>query len=605
VYKARHTLLNRLVALKVLAADRTNQPQVLARFLHEMEAVGALHHPNVVGAIDAGVALGKHYLVMELVDGVDLARLVSARGPLPVADACELIRQAALGLEHASQKGLVHRDIKPSNLMLDRDGCVKLLDLGLALLSPSARGDPDPDLTDPGQFMGTAAYMAPEQACDPHAADIRSDIYSLGCAFYFLLSGSPPFPCKTLYETLKSQQSAQARPLDQVRAEVPAELAAVVARMLAKDPAHRFQTPAEVAQALVPFLAPAGAGSPDAPGSQTRRARPPWKSGVLRLAGGILVLGLVIAWGVGVLTVKTRSGVLWFEGVPEQAEVHVDGAKVSVHLPDRGGRLEIRVPTGRHGVEVIKEGFRTFGEEVDVATGAKAAIRVRLVPLARSESRAPVPPPEKEPESRAFVPLFNGKDTTGWKTHPSQPGNWRVEDGVLIGAGPATSHLYTEADHYKDFHLRAEVKINDSGNGGVYFRAPFGPTAPPAKPYYPLSYEAQLNCASAVDGFRTGSLFRGKTIAAPVRKPPVAPGEWFTLEVIAQGNLIMIKVNGKITASYFEDAPLAFQGHIALQQHDAETRVEFRSIEIKEFRESRPSVSTSPAVPAISREAAP
>ena len=201
-----------------------------------MEAVGALHHPNIVQASDAGVAEGRHYLVMELVDGIDLTRLVNRHGPLPVADACELIRQSALGLDHASSKGLVHRDIKPSNLMLARDGCVKVLDLGLArLISPEPSGE---KLTHPGQFMGTAAYMAPEQASDPHSVDTRADLYSLGCTFYFLLSGHAPFDggCSpSPLRTLMAHSRDKAPPIREQRPQVPEKLAAILDRLLAKN----------------------------------------------------------------------------------------------------------------------------------------------------------------------------------------------------------------------------------------------------------------------------------------------------------------------------------------------------------------------------------
>ena len=219
VFKARHTLLSRVVALKVLPAERTGQAQVLARFLAgEMEAVGALHHPNIVQASDAGVVEGRHYLVMELVDGIDLARLVDRRGPLPIADACELIRQSALALSHASSKGLVHRDVKPSNLMLGRDGCVKLLDLGLALLSggePSAK-----DLTHPGQVMGTVAYMAPEQ----HPTRTRSTSGPTSTrTFYCLLSGHAPFDgtgSRGPIKTLLAHSRDKAPPIRERRPEV-------------------------------------------------------------------------------------------------------------------------------------------------------------------------------------------------------------------------------------------------------------------------------------------------------------------------------------------------------------------------------------------------
>src|SRR5688572_22053119 len=190
VYRALHSRLGKVVAVKVLPPDLM-QADAVSRFQREMRAVGKLHHPNIVQAFDAGEHEGTHFLVMECVDGCDLHSLVKQRGPLSIADACEIVRQAAVGLQHAHQHGLVHRDIKPSNLMLSEEGQVKLLDLGLALIQgPTNQGG---DLTMACQVMGTPDFVAPEQASDSHSVDIRADIYSLGCTLYYLLSGAPPY----------------------------------------------------------------------------------------------------------------------------------------------------------------------------------------------------------------------------------------------------------------------------------------------------------------------------------------------------------------------------------------------------------------------------
>ena len=188
-------------------------------------------------------------------NGYDLSKLVKTKGPLSVAHASYFIHQAALGLQHAHEEGMVHRDIKPGNLMLSRKGdraIIKILDFGLA---KATREQPlDRGLTQEGQMLGTPDYIAPEQTLDAQKADIRADIYSLGCTLYYLLKGGPPFQGSSLFEVLQSHQSKEARPLDLVRADVPAELTAVVARMMAKEPENRFQTSAEVARALAPFF---------------------------------------------------------------------------------------------------------------------------------------------------------------------------------------------------------------------------------------------------------------------------------------------------------------------------------------------------------------
>lgn len=255
VYKAEHTKLKRIVALKLLPPSRVQDSRAIARFEREMEAIGRLDHPSVVRATDAGEHDGSHYLVMEYVEGIDLASLAQREGPLSVADACELIRQTALGLQYVHEHGLVHRDVKPSNLMLTPAGRVKILDLGLALLRS---GEPGCHLTDSGQALGTADYMAPEQAIDSRQVDIRADIYSLGCTLYRLLAGRAPFAAAEypgVVERILAHVNEPVPPLRSFRPGLQAELEALIDRMLAKKPAGRFTIPRELAQSLEPFAA--------------------------------------------------------------------------------------------------------------------------------------------------------------------------------------------------------------------------------------------------------------------------------------------------------------------------------------------------------------
>jgi serine/threonine protein kinase/formylglycine-generating enzyme required for sulfatase activity len=257
VYLARNKLLGRKEVLKVVNHDLVNRRGVHDRFLREMQHAAGLHHANIVTAYSA-IRHGESIVfAMEYVEGYDLGQLVRSQGPLTVAQACNFIHQAAVGLQYAHEQGMVHRDIKPSNLILTRVSnkpVVKLLDFGLA--KATREGSPDAGLTCEGQILGTPDYIAPEQAADAQRADIRADIYSLGCTLYYVLSGRPPFPASSLYEVLQAHQSMDARPLNLVRPEVPWELAAIAGRMMAKDPVRRFQTPREVAQALKPFFAP-------------------------------------------------------------------------------------------------------------------------------------------------------------------------------------------------------------------------------------------------------------------------------------------------------------------------------------------------------------
>jgi serine/threonine-protein kinase len=271
VYRAKDTRMGRLVALKLMRKEKLAKPDSVKRFYQEIQAASQLNHPNIVIAYDADQVGNLHYFSMELVDGIDLAQQVRQSGVLPVALACEYVRQAAVGLQHAHEKGLVHRDIKPANLLVANNAGtpqVKILDLGLARL----QGKEETGLTRAGQVLGTPDYLAPEQAFDSRKADVRSDVYSLGCTLYFLLTGQAPFLGETLTQVLLKHQMKEAIPLTRRRPDVSAGLAAVVQKMMAKAPDDRYQSAAEAAEALAPFAR--GAAAPRSPDTRTAPAAP-------------------------------------------------------------------------------------------------------------------------------------------------------------------------------------------------------------------------------------------------------------------------------------------------------------------------------------------
>lgn len=245
VYRATHVKLGREVALKVLPRHRWHDVASIARFHRETAALGPLDHPNIVRATDAGEAGGLVFLVMDLVDGIDLGRVVRERGPLPVAAACKIVRQTCDALQYLGERGLVHRDVKPSNIMLGAGGRVKLLDFGLAVHGLGSESE---------SAAGTWDYLAPEQADPARGVDSRADIYSLGCTLFHLLAGRAPFS-DAVSAADKERAHAETPPpnLRAIRADVPAGLAAVVDRMMAKQPDDRFASAAEVAAALEPF----------------------------------------------------------------------------------------------------------------------------------------------------------------------------------------------------------------------------------------------------------------------------------------------------------------------------------------------------------------
>ncbi|HZT81193.1 MAG TPA: serine/threonine-protein kinase, partial [Gemmataceae bacterium] len=258
VFKARHRLLGRVVALKIIRKEWLARPEVVRRFHREIQAAAQLSHPNIVLAYDADQVGDAHFFAMEYVEGADLSKLVRQRGPLPAAEACDYVRQAALGLQHAHERGMVHRDIKPGNLLLTRSGVVKVLDMGLARFRSAAVEESSGGaLTQDGAVMGTVDYIAPEQAMNSRGVDIRADIYSLGCTLYHLLAGRPPFPDGSSLEKLLKHRLEEPVPVERLRPEVPPGVAAVVRRLMAKRPEDRYPTPAEAAAAL--------AGAPSAP----------------------------------------------------------------------------------------------------------------------------------------------------------------------------------------------------------------------------------------------------------------------------------------------------------------------------------------------------
>lgn len=256
VYLAEHQRLRRKVAIKLLPRDKAGQADWMERFNREMTSVAALEHPNVVRALDAGDEDNWHYLVMEYLDGLDVSRVARRSEDIPVSAACEVVRQAALGLDAIHQAGLVHRDLKPSNIFLTTDGDVKLLDLGLVISGQSPLAADD-RLTTVGHLMGTLPYMSKEQISDPRGVDCRSDIYSLGATLFRLLTGRPPYGSgENLAQTVQAISSQPAPGIQSLCHGLPPGLSKLVNQMLASDPADRPSTAAEVARSLEHFASP-------------------------------------------------------------------------------------------------------------------------------------------------------------------------------------------------------------------------------------------------------------------------------------------------------------------------------------------------------------
>ena len=252
VYLCEHMFMKRLVALKVLPVEKMDDPSALARFYREARAVAAMDHPNIVRAYDIDKYESMHFLVMEFVDGTSLQEIVARHGPISPERVANYAAQSALGLQHATDLGLVHRDIKPGNLLLERTGTIKVLDMGLAKFFDQT-ADNLTEKYDNNCVLGTADYLAPEQAVT-NVVDVRADIYALGGTMYFALTGRSPFPDGTIASKLMAHQTQEPKPIREFRSDVPDELLEVMHVMTRKDASDRYQTPMELYEALLPWV---------------------------------------------------------------------------------------------------------------------------------------------------------------------------------------------------------------------------------------------------------------------------------------------------------------------------------------------------------------
>ncbi len=377
VFLARHTVMNRLVALKVVRPERLTSAGTVHRFQREVQAAAQLSHRNIVHAYDAAQVGETHFLVMEYVEGDDLSRLVRRAGPLPVPEACEFACQAAQGLHHLHEKGLVHRDIKPSNLMLTPDGTIKVLDVGLARVEHTGGqgGYSAGPLTADGVLMGTPGYMAPEQIEAAHQVDHRADIYSLGCTLYFLLTGQEPFPGSTL-SRLNAHLNSHPKELRQLRPDLPRGLEQVVNRMMARYPADRYVSMADVVEALRPFA------QPPVPQPKTAPARR-WKV----VAAVALFLALPLLVTSVVIRLKGKDGTVIVRVMEPDVEVLVDGVSATVKSSKAG---PIQLEPGEHEVIVKRGGETLYTKSFRLAKGETEIVTATWEPTREpQETRLP------------------------------------------------------------------------------------------------------------------------------------------------------------------------------------------------------------------------
>lgn len=454
VYLARHLELDKIVALKVLSPEKMREPAAVSRFKREMKAVGRLEHTHIVRAMDAGEEDSKYYLVMEYIHGLNLAELVRRRGPLRIADACELIRQAALGLQEAHEHGMVHRDIKPSNLMLafqrNQPPLVKILDLGLAQLDD---GPTQHDLTDTGQLMGTIDYMAPEQARDTKHIDIRADIYSLGATLFKLLTGRVIFQgekYRTPRQKVVALDTQPAPPIQDFRSDIPDALAAVIQRVLAKNPADRFNTPAEVAAALLPYCGDARLSEllpleslpdlPPAPEPAKEMAKEkgePAASGYASFIVGACLFGILALLGALVFYVPTPQGTLRVQIDSPDIEAKLKGERIVFR---QAGQQTISLRTGKHRLVVTRGDFTFETDEFLLKDGETTTVQIKLLPQklqvvrdGRTIGSRPVDFSWPKDAPRPAVAPFNAEQAKQFQQAWAVYAGTTVEREVVIG----------------------------------------------------------------------------------------------------------------------------------------------------------------------------
>lgn len=560
VFKSLHRRMDRLVAVKVLPPTMVKTASSIQRFQREVRAVAKLDHPNIVAAYDADESDGTHFLVMQYVDGKDLAAKVREDGRLPIMTALDYIQQAATGLAYAHGKNVIHRDIKPANLLLGGDDVVRILDLGLARIQSDA-SNLDDQLTQSGHIMGTVDYMAPEQALDTRNADERADIYSLGATFWYLVTAESLYPGDSFVQKLVAHQNAPLRSLSELRPDATAEIEAWLGRMVAKSPNERFQSMEEVIVSLADFAKHANIHCDSAihPGSSASKRDGQKKATTVANVERSQVD--TDAQSIGPLHIKTSTDIRtapvtaisvtrakpnkdsllrrywWLAG--SVFPVLAVAAIVVIIRSDDGTETRIEVSEGSKVEMIETSSSRPATLPVPIqAKATPASLEPAAQPVLGSLPSVSQPGP---PETRVttWEYLFNGTQTAAWSTL----GSFRVQDDLLIADGGHENAISMQ--EYSDFELEAVWKIGPGANGGIYYR-----NHPDRNVATGNEYQIADHKSNPVDyppEKQSGSLYG---LLAPTKDVMQPPGQWNTTRIVCQGTRVEHWLNQRKVLEY-------------------------------------------------------
>lgn len=592
VYEAQHELMQTRVAVKVMAPRFLQDSIAVERFMSEMVAVGKLNHVNLVRGLDARRENGRLYLIMEYLEAEDLAAYRVRKGSLPLHVSCDIVRQTALGLAHAHQKGIIHRDIKPFNLVLTDEGVVKVLDLGLARLESV---QPTTHLTSDLTILGTPDYISPEQVQTPRDVDARADVYSLGCTFFFLLSGRSPFHRHTdaISKLMAHVNEIPTLPAD-IRERIPGALVQIFAKLTQKDRNLRFQSARDVVDAIAPFCEPMHEGrslrtesrqpralenshlaptqpqtTPDLPIIASPKAIRQWRFNWRPVALiAVVPLMLVVALGITLL-IKTQDGTIELQFADNSQLAAIDVGQdqtISIRDPNDSKPIEITVDRQKQMLRLRKEGFEVLIRDFQINVNGQV-IQVAFIPVEPSVTNRTETSAESTGESIAVDSSKPGQIAI------SHRGEWRIDGDEIVQTKlgvPGQLLIFGDpawSDYDFSFEGRVPKQTRVHGFSGMFhLKTPIDYVAFGIGIYYNRGHEV----SRLVDG-------KWHRMHGMYSKGSIEPEQWHRVRIQVRGETADCYLNDQLL--FVSNEPLFDSGQCGLATYD--TRARFRNLRIQ------------------------